>query len=55
VRNYPGKHHGLATEITHERIGRINRKQKKKISLEIIDLKLENGDAAGTLVRFLFF
>lgn len=48
------KHQGLATTITRERIERINKDQKKKISMEITDINAENGNAAGTLVRFTF-
>lgn len=47
-------HQGLATAITHDRIEKLNRKNKKKISMEITDIKHENGSAAGTIVRFLF-
>jgi len=46
------KHKSLATVITRERIAALNRKSKKKITLEIIDLKDEKGLARGTLVRF---
>jgi hypothetical protein len=45
-------HKSLATVITRERIAALNRKSKKKIILEIIDLKDEEGKARGTLVRF---
>lgn len=45
-------HKSLATVITRERIAALNRKSKKKITLEIIDLKDEKGQASGTLVRF---
>jgi tetratricopeptide (TPR) repeat protein len=45
-------HKSLATVITRERIAALNRKSKKKITLEIIDLKDETGEARGTLVRF---
>jgi hypothetical protein len=45
-------HKSLATVITRERIAALNRKSKKKITLEIIDLMDENGNARGTLVRF---
>jgi len=47
-----GKHKSLATAITRERIAALNRRSKKKITLEIIDLKDDNGNARGTLVRF---
>jgi len=42
----------MATAITLERIKVLNRKLKRKITLEIIDLKDEKGQARGTLVRF---
>jgi hypothetical protein len=42
----------MATSITHERLLALNKKTKKKIILEIIDLKDERGEARGTLVRF---
>jgi len=45
-------HKSLATAITRERIDVLNRKLKRKITLEIIDLKDGNGQPTGTLVRF---
>jgi sensor histidine kinase YesM len=45
-------HKSLATSITQERIIVLNRKLKHKIKLEIIDLKDEQGEAAGTRVIF---
>ncbi|MBN1198595.1 MAG: tetratricopeptide repeat protein [Bacteroidales bacterium] len=45
-------HKSLATAITRDRIALINKKRKKKITLDIIDLKDEAGNATGTLVRF---
>jgi hypothetical protein len=45
-------HKSLATVITRERIAALNRRSKKKITLEIIDLKDDAGKARGTLVRF---
>ncbi|GAP44260.1 hypothetical protein TBC1_1261 [Lentimicrobium saccharophilum] len=45
-------HKSLATKLTQERIAVLNRKSKKKITLEIIDLKDDEGNAKGTLVRF---
>lgn len=45
-------HKSLATVITRERIAALNRRSKKKITLEIIDLKDDMGNARGTLVRF---
>jgi tetratricopeptide (TPR) repeat protein len=46
------EHKSLATAITKERIAALNRRSKKKITLEIIDLKDDLGKARGTLVRF---
>ncbi len=43
-------HKSMATEITLQRISALNKKQKKKITLEIIDLKDETGEATGTKV-----
>jgi len=45
-------HKSMATAITMERIQVINKKGKQKIKLEIIDLKDEQGKAAGTRVVF---
>ncbi len=45
-------HKSLATSITLERIKVLNRKHKRKITLEIIDLKGEYGEAKGTRVVF---
>jgi hypothetical protein len=42
----------MATAITRERIAILNRKLKRKITLEIIDLKDESGEARGTRVVF---
>jgi len=47
----PG-HKSMATEITRQRISALNKKLKKKITLDIIDLKDEQGIAAGTRVVF---
>ncbi|MCO5261973.1 MAG: histidine kinase [Lentimicrobium sp.] len=46
-------HKSLATVITRERIAALNHRSKKKIALEIIDLKDDEGNAKGTLVRFV--
>jgi len=43
-------HKSMATGITQERINVINRKQKRKVHLNIIDLKNESGEACGTKV-----
>ncbi|MCD4774405.1 MAG: tetratricopeptide repeat protein [Bacteroidales bacterium] len=45
-------HKSLATVITLERISILNKKLKKKIELEIVDLKDEKGKAKGTKVIF---
>ena len=45
-------HKSMATQITQERINVINRKKKRKITLDIIDLNDEAGKAAGTKVVF---
>jgi len=45
-------HKSMATAITQERIAVLNRKLKRKITMEIIDLKDENGEAKGTRVVF---
>lgn len=47
-------HKSLAIDITMERVKVFNKKKKKKIKLEIIDLKDNRGEASGTLVRFNF-
>jgi tetratricopeptide (TPR) repeat protein len=49
---FDNDHKSLATSITQERIKVINKKLKNKITMEIIDLKDEDGNAKGTLVRF---
>jgi hypothetical protein len=45
-------HKSMATIITRERIASLNRRPKKKITLEIIDPKDEEGNARGTRVNF---
>jgi tetratricopeptide (TPR) repeat protein len=45
-------HKSLATSITQERIKVINRKLRHKITMEIVDLKDEQGEARGTRVAF---
>ncbi|MBW6492865.1 MAG: histidine kinase, partial [Lentimicrobium sp.] len=45
-------HKSMATAITMERIAVLNRKLKRKITMEIIDLKDERGEAKGTRVVF---
>jgi tetratricopeptide (TPR) repeat protein len=46
------KHRSMATSITIDRLASINRKQKKKIRLEITDLKDDKDVGCGTRVRF---
>jgi tetratricopeptide (TPR) repeat protein len=45
-------HKSMATIITRERIAALNRRTKKKITLEIVDLKDEANHACGTRVVF---
>ena len=45
-------HRSMATSITRERLDAINKKQHRKITLHITDLKNELGEATGTLVTF---
>jgi tetratricopeptide (TPR) repeat protein len=45
-------HKSMATAITLERIVVLNRKLKRKISLEIVDMKDDHGEAKGTRVVF---
>lgn len=47
----PG-HRSMATSLTHERLKSLNRKHSKKIFLDILDLKNEQGETAGTKVTF---
>ena len=46
-----GNHKSMAIGITKDRLMILNRKQKNKLSFEIID-KSENGAGHGTIVRF---
>lgn len=46
-------HRSLSTDLTRDRINIINKKLKRKIKLEIIDLEDEDGNGTGTLVRVL--
>ncbi len=46
------KHRSMSTSITLERLGMLGKKFKKKIKLEIIDLKDDQGNAIGTKVTF---
>ncbi|MCX6234495.1 MAG: histidine kinase, partial [Bacteroidetes bacterium] len=45
-------HRSMATSLTCERLANLNRKLKRKIILEIIDLKNSIGEACGTRVVF---
>ncbi|MCK4677525.1 MAG: histidine kinase [Bacteroidales bacterium] len=45
-------HKSLATAITYERIRVLNKKLKKKIALNILDLKNEKEEPTGTRVTF---
>ena len=47
----PG-HRSMATSITRDRLNTLNKKLKKKIRMEIVDLKDEAGKARGTRVEF---
>lgn len=49
-----GKHLSVATNITRERIALLNKKLKKKISMNIVDLKNPENKACGTKVIFFF-
>jgi hypothetical protein len=50
--NQEKDHKSMATLITTERIKTINKKLKRRIHFEIVDLKDENGNATGTKVVF---
>lgn len=54
LKKQSGAHLSIATAITEERLAVINRKAKKKASMQIEDLKNENGQALGTRVLFHF-
>jgi len=45
-------HRSMATDITRERLKVLNKKLKHKINLNIIDLKDDQGNPAGTKVTF---
>lgn len=47
-----GNHKSMAIGITKDRLAILNRKQKKKLSFDILD-KSEAGNGHGTIVRFL--
>jgi tetratricopeptide (TPR) repeat protein len=44
------KHQSLATTITEERLSLLNKKNKEKFSIKIVDLKNSDGSPAGTEV-----
>jgi signal transduction histidine kinase len=46
------KHRSMATSITRDRLMSINKKLKRKIRMEIVDLKDEEGEGIGTRVTF---
>jgi LytS/YehU family sensor histidine kinase len=46
------RHRSMATSLTRDRLNALNRKLKKKIRLEIVDLKDEDGQGCGTRVEF---
>ena len=52
LREQDKDHKSMATAITLERIRILNKKLKRKILMEIIDLKNTNNEATGTKVRF---
>lgn len=45
-------HKSMATRIMQERIGIFNKRHKRKITMQIIDLENEHGEAKGTRVVF---
>jgi hypothetical protein len=46
------RHRSMAISITRDRLDILNRKLKKKIRMEIIDLKDDYGESIGTRVEF---
>ena len=46
------KHRSMATSITTDRLATLNKKLKKKIRMEIVDLKDSEGKGIGTKVMF---
>jgi hypothetical protein len=46
-------HRSMATMISRQRISAINKKSKQKITMDIIDLKDDQGEALGTKVVFV--
>ncbi len=52
LKTHDKDHQSLATTITQQRINTLNKKLKRKITMQIIDLEDEQGEAAGTRVVF---
>jgi tetratricopeptide (TPR) repeat protein len=46
------RHRSMATSITRDRLAVINKNHRRKINMEIIDLKDKAGNGCGTKVRF---
>ncbi|MBE0648974.1 MAG: histidine kinase [Bacteroidales bacterium] len=46
------RHRSMATSITRDRLNTLNKKLKKKIRMEITDLKDDTGKVCGTRVEF---
>jgi hypothetical protein len=46
------RHRSMATSLTRDRLNTLNKKLKKKIRMEIIDLKDAEGHGCGTKVEF---
>lgn len=46
------RHRSMATSLTRDRLNTLNKKMKKKIRMEIIDLKDHTGKGCGTRVEF---
>ncbi len=45
-------HKSFAISVTKSRLEKLNRRKKKKVNLEIIDLFSDNGNPAGTKIKF---
>jgi tetratricopeptide (TPR) repeat protein/anti-sigma regulatory factor (Ser/Thr protein kinase) len=48
----PKDYKSMATHITRQRVSALNRGKKRKITMDIIDMKDEEGLARGTMVKF---
>jgi tetratricopeptide (TPR) repeat protein len=48
----PKDYKSMATHITRQRISSLNKGRKRKITMDIIDMKDEDGLATGTMVKF---